>query len=91
MHFLLKEINSLKAHIDVKLTSIEERLTKIEERLPSKYLSIPEASKALGISVPTVRRGIDDGSIVVLKIGKRTLVDMCLTKPMCERLRKSGK
>jgi excisionase family DNA binding protein len=58
------------------LRELLDRVAAIEARLPPALAPIPRAAEALGVSVPTVRRRIADGSLPTTKIGGRTLVDL---------------
>lgn len=41
--------------------------------MSTRYISIPEAAEALGVSAKTVRRRITDGTIEARRIGPRTI------------------
>lgn len=63
----------------VEIVRLTSQLEAVSRALPPPLVTMPEAAKALGVSLSTVRRRVRDGSLPVKRVGKGRAVRVDLT------------
>lgn len=61
------------------------------QNLSSKlFISRQEAAKQLGLSIPTLERRIDDGTISHIRIGRRILIPADILSSLAQKAYQAG-
>lgn len=70
------QIPAAFAELQREVRSLALALRGVEGRLPPQLVSVREAARALGCSVPTVRRKVGSGELASVRLGRTVRVDL---------------
>lgn len=82
---------SLSAFLEAHFAPLHQRLDRMEAEIvelrrsqPPQLVSVRDAAKALGVSLPTARRRVKAGEWPVRRDGRRVLVDLRMLHPITD-------
>ncbi|MBI3072896.1 MAG: excisionase family DNA-binding protein [Deltaproteobacteria bacterium] len=70
--------------MEAEFADLKREVRLVAERLPPQYKSPVEAAKQLGVSLPTIRRRIQDGTLRSVRVGRSWRVDTTSLVPASE-------
>lgn len=80
---------TLAALLDARLAPLQAEVQRLaaevaglRRSLPPMLVSLPEAARALGVSLSTIRRRARDGSLPVRRVGRLIRVDLAAIRPL---------
>ena len=68
--------------LEARLSALIEAVEKLRRSTPTTYTTMPEAARALGVSLSTLRRRIRSGEISVVRVGRAVRIDLAGLKPV---------
>lgn len=72
------------ARISENIDALREELRAVKRAVPPALVSVPDAARALGVSVATVRRRIADRSLPSTRVGRAVRVNLEAVTGECE-------